>query len=61
MNDSFDPDFGTALAAASAIRARQISSRELTDIPLPGSTPSSPTQCLRLPASRGGPHDRGSC
>jgi Asp-tRNA(Asn)/Glu-tRNA(Gln) amidotransferase A subunit family amidase len=30
MNDSFDPDFGTALAAASAIRARQISSRELT-------------------------------
>jgi Asp-tRNA(Asn)/Glu-tRNA(Gln) amidotransferase A subunit family amidase len=31
MNDSFDPDFGTALAAASAIRARQISSRELTE------------------------------
>jgi amidase len=30
VNDSSDPDFGTALAAASAIRARQISSLELT-------------------------------
>jgi amidase len=31
MNDSFDLDFGTALAAASALQSRQISSRELTE------------------------------
>ena len=30
MSDAFDPDFGTALEAAAAIRARQISSVELT-------------------------------
>jgi hypothetical protein len=31
MNDGFDPDFGSALAAASAIRSRRLSSRELTE------------------------------
>ena len=30
MSDAFDPDFGTALEAAAAIRAKQISSVELT-------------------------------